>query len=156
MAKGGKSDGMLIDGDLSNGATWSEGVNEYVNVRSHAALAVGAVVAVVPSATGPVTSAPVALTGYQTIGVVCQAATAASEQIVVQTKGYAEAMVEGTTDVTVDDFVEVLATEAAFKLDHATARSVNSVAMAVDGVTAAGPALASVYLIGERVIVAAS
>ncbi|MCK9629605.1 MAG: hypothetical protein M0R37_13570 [Bacteroidales bacterium] len=147
---------MLIDGDLSNGATWSEGVNEYVNVRSHAALAVGDVIAVVPSTTGPVTSATVALAGYQTIGVVCQAASDAGEQVIVQTKGYCEAMVEGTTDVTVDDFMEVLATEAAFKLDHATVRSVNSVAVAVDGVTAAGPALASVYLIGERVIVAAS
>jgi hypothetical protein len=147
---------MLIDGDLSNGATWSEGVNEYVNVRSHAALAVGAVVAVVPSATGPVTSAPVALAGYQTIGVVCQAATAAAEQIVVQTKGYAEASVEGTTDVTADDFLEVLATEAAFKLDHATVRSVNSFAVAVDAIADAGPTVVSVYLIGERAIVAAS
>lgn len=156
MAKGGKSDGMLIDGDLSNGATWSEGVNEYVNVRSHAALTAGDVIAVVPSATGPVTAAPVALAGYQTIGVACQDASDAGEQIIVQTKGYAEANVEGTTDVTADDFLEVLATEDAFKLDHATTRSVNSVAVAVDAIADAGPTVVSVYLIGERAIVAAS
>jgi L-aspartate oxidase len=32
---------MLIDGDFSNGSTWSEGVNEYENVRAHDTLVVG-------------------------------------------------------------------------------------------------------------------
>lgn len=150
------ADATIYDVDNRNGNTWSEGVNEYQTVRSHAALTVGAVVAIVPSTTGPVTSAPVALTGYQTIGVVCQAATASGEYIKVQTKGYAEAAVEGTTDVAAGEFLEVLATEAAFKKDHATTRSVNSVAMAVDAQASNSAVVVSVYLFGERAIVASS
>lgn len=156
MAPGGKSDGMLIDGDFSNGATWSEGVNEFENVRAHGTLVVGQVVTIVPTITGPLTAAPVALSGYQKVGVVLAAATV-GQQVVVQTRGYAEALVDGNTnDVTADDFLEVIAAGTAFTLDHATVRSVNSVGMAVDAQAGATAVLSSVYLIGERVIVAGS
>ncbi|MBN2840809.1 MAG: hypothetical protein JXP37_07650 [Coriobacteriia bacterium] len=152
----GRSSATLVDGDYVEGACWSEGVNEFMSVQSHAALAVGSVIVISHDDEGPRTAAPAALAVYQRIGVVVVASTAADEWITVQTRGFAEALVEATTDITVDDYLEVLAAETAFKLDHATARSTNSVACAVDAATDAGPALATVFLLGDRAIVAAS
>jgi hypothetical protein len=150
------SSATIVDGDYANGSVWQEGVNEYMTVQSHAVLPVGSVIVISHDDEGPRTAAPATLAVYQRIGVVVVASTAANEWIKVQTRGFAEALVEGTTDVTVDDYLEVLTTETAFKLDHATARSTNSVAVAVDAVADAGPALATVFLLGDPAIVAAS
>lgn len=150
------SSAVLVDGDYANGSVWQEGVNEFMSCQSHAALAVGSVVVISHDDEGPRLATPAALAVYQRIGVVVVASTAADEWIKVQTRGFAEALVEATTDVTVDDYLEVLAAETAFKLDHATARSTNSVAVAVDAATAAGPALSTVFLLGDSAIVAAS
>ncbi len=73
-----------------------------------------------------------------------------------QTKGECEALVDGdANDVTVGDFLEVLNAATAFTLDHATARSSSSAAVAVDA-NAGAAALKTVWLIGDPVVVAGS
>ena len=71
-----------------------------------------------------------------------------------QIGGLCEALVEGTTDVAAGDFLEVLNTEIAWKKDGTV--SANSGAVAIDAVTDAGPALATVFLINKSHVVAAS
>ena len=105
-------------------------------------------------ATNPTAAAPGALAGYQEIGVATKTTTAAGF-LWYQTKGDAEALVEGTTDVAKDDFLEVLSTETSFKKDNAT-RSTNSVCIAQEAQASNASVLTNVYLTGERVIVASS
>jgi len=103
-----------------------------------------------PSAVTPATSAV-----YQKVGV-CTKTSATAGYVEYQIKGDCTfALVEGTTDVAKGDFLEVLNGETSLKKD-ATTRSVNSVAIAQAAQTADSSVATSVYLIGERVIIAAS
>lgn len=151
-----RANGTIVDVDYKNGVRWTEGVNEFLTAKSHDALTIGQPVVIDNTITGPATAAPAALAVYQYVAVVCETATAADEWVKVQIKGFCEANVDGdTSDVTADDYLEVIAAGTAFVLDHATARSTNSVARAIDGNTGAA-AVSSIYLLGDRVIVAAS
>jgi len=72
-----------------------------------------------------------------------------------QMSGYCEAFVEGTTDVAAGDFLEVLNANNEFKKDG-TSRTVNSVARAVEAQAENENVLVTVFLLGERVNIAAS
>lgn len=80
-----------------------------------------------------------------------QGATAGFQWCV--TEGSCDALVDGTTDVTKDDFLEILTTADSFVKD-ATSRSTNSGAIAREAVTANASTLSKIYLFGERVIIA--
>jgi len=155
MKMPGRSSASLVDTDYKNGAKWYEGVNEFQTVKSHAAIAAGDVVVITHSSTGPLTVAAATSSVYQRIGVAVNAASGAGEWITVQLRGFAEASVEGTTDVAAGDFLEVLTTENDFKKDGA-ARTVYSGAVAVDAQPSATPTVVTVYLIGDPVQIAAS
>ena len=107
--------------------------------------------------TNPTFSTPATSSVYQYVGVAVKAQDVSVEGyfIKVQIKGDAEALVEGTTDVAKDDFLEVLNTEDSFKKD-ASSRSTNSVCIAQEAQASDSEVLTNVYLLGERVIVAAS
>lgn len=73
----------------------------------------------------------------------------------VQVEGKAEALVDGDTDVSKDDFLEVLdGSVNAIKDD--TTRSENSVAVACEAQTANEGTLTDVWLLGGRAQIAAS
>ena len=74
--------------------------------------------------------------------------------VVIQ--GVCQALVDGTTDVANGAFLEVLNAGTGFVLDHATAPTVNAMAIAREAVTADENTEAEVYLIGGRVPIAAS
>ena len=103
----------------------------------------------------PIAIAVGTLAVYRYIGVTLQAITAAGWYW-MQIAGEVDALVEGTSDVAKGDYLEVLNTEDSFKKDHATVRSVNSVAVALAAKTANSEVLTPVWLIGHRVISAAS
>ena len=103
----------------------------------------------------PIAIAVGTLAVYRYIGVALQAITTAGWYW-FQIKGECQALVEGTSDVAVGDYLEVLNTEDSFKLDHATVRSVNSVAVALAAQKDNSEVLTSVLLLGDRVISAAS
>ena len=139
----------------SDGTRWSEGCNEYVTAESHAALAVGAVVGLWADSDGPVTYAPATLANSN-IGVVVEAASASGGNIIVQTRGFAEALCDGSGNaITADDNLEVINGTGYFVLDHATTKSANTVAAAVDALSAAQTVI-TVFLLGRNVDVAAS
>ena len=152
----------MLSGSLNDlggvaGAIKEEGNRKYVFAYCAAAETIGKVRAITfdgDVATNPTAGAPVNLAGYQTIGVATKTTTAAG-YLWYQIKGDAKALVEGTTDVAKDDFLEVLNGETSFKKDNAT-RSVNSVCIAQEAQAADASVLTNVYLTGERVIVAAS
>lgn len=92
---------------------------------------------------------------YQEVGVVLEAHAAAGYGW-VRVEGIVEALVDGTTDVAKDDYLEVLNT-AISAVKDGTARSVNSVAIANEAQTTAGSTtLATVTLLGGRALIAAS
>ncbi len=156
---------MVLTGSTSDlggllGKHEFEGNREYVWCYTSADVVRGQVGAIKydgDEETNPTFGAPAALTGYQRIGVAVKAQDVSVDGyfIKVQIAGDAEALVEGTTDVAKDDFLEVLSTEDSFKKDHAT-RSVNSVCIAQEAQASDSEVLTNVYLTGERVIVASS
>ena len=73
----------------------------------------------------------------------------------VQVFGECEAFVEGTSAVAAGDFLEVTNAKNEFYKDGSS-RSVNSPAIAVDAQATAGNVLSTVFLLGDRVIIAAS
>jgi hypothetical protein len=145
-----RSKGTLVDVDFANGAKASDGVNEYITAYSHAALVVGDVVQIIANAAGPLTKAVVTIADAAChIGVVCTAADGAGHWVKIQTRGFAEAFVEGTTDVVAGDSLKVLNGENDFKQDQSGGGfTVNTSAVAIDGQTNATPAVVSVYLTG--------
>lgn len=139
------------------GATKKEGNKEFIFAYCAAAETRGKVRAITydgDEETNPTAAAPTNLAGYQIIAVATLTTTAAGWQW-YQTKGDCEALVEGTTDVAKDDFLEVLTTETSFKKDSTT-RSVNSVCIAREAQASNSSVLTDVYMTGERVIVAAA
>jgi len=105
-------------------------------------------------ATNPKGAAPATLAVYQLVIIVPEL-TAAAGFFWCQYKGDAEVLCDGTTDIAKDDFLELLNAETALVKD-ATTRSTNSVAIAQEAYTDAADALTNVYLLGDRVIIAAS
>lgn len=139
------------------GARKVEGNREFLYAYCAAAETIGTVRVITYDGDeeyNPTAGTPATSSVYQIIGVATKTTTEAGFQW-YQVKGDAEALVEGTTDVAKDDFLEVLNTETSFKKD-ATSRSTNSVAIAQEAQTSNSSVLTNVYLLGERVIIAAS
>jgi hypothetical protein len=100
---------------------------------------------------------PATLGIAHTVGIAIETNTVAGDYW-FQVEGPCEAFTLGTTDITVDDFLEVCNNApTTLQIDHATVRSTSSVAVAVDAnATDTTPAVTSVWLIGDPVIIAAS
>lgn len=92
---------------------------------------------------------------YQEYAVVLANQGATAGVAKVQTKGHAFVLVEGTTDVAKDDYLELLNTEKSAKKD-AAARSVNSFAIACAAQASNSAVLTEVELLGATQICAAS
>lgn len=95
------------------------------------------------------------LSVYQEYAVVLANQGATAGVAKVQTKGHAFVLVEGTTDVAKDDYLELLNTEKSAKKDG-TARSVNSFAIACAAQASNSAVLTEVELLGATQICAAS
>lgn len=104
--------------------------------------------------TSPQVGDAATLAVYQEVGVILETMAAAGYAW-VQVAGVVDALVDGTTDVAKDDFLEVLNT-AVSAVKDATTRSVNSVAIANEAQASSTATLISVELLGGRVIIAAS
>jgi hypothetical protein len=102
----------------------------------------------------PKTAAPANLAVYQLI-VFCPELTAAAGFYWCQFRGDAEILVDGTTNVAKDDFLEVINGGVALIYDATTVK-VGSVAIAQEARTTDSAGLCNVYLLGFRVIVAAA
>lgn len=106
-------------------------------------------------ATNPTGSANATSTVYQYLVVATKTSTTAGFQW-AQYKGDCDfALVDGTTDVAKDDFLEVINAGTAMIKD-ATSRSALSVAIAREAQTANAATATLVYLIGDRVTNAAT
>lgn len=92
---------------------------------------------------------------YQEVAVVLADQGATAGFAWVQTKGKVGILVEGTTDVAKDDFLELLNTEKSLKKDGTT-RTVNAIAVACAAQAANSAVLTDCILCGGRVIIAAS
>lgn len=102
----------------------------------------------------PKVADPATLAVYQYVGVLLEAQTAAGYAW-VRIKGKVKALVDGTTDVAKDDYLEVLNNTVGAVKD-ATTRSVNSVAIAREAQATNENTLTDVELLGDRAIIAAS
>lgn len=146
-----------LDGTGVQGARKSVGMNEYLYAYVPASAAVGEVYIVTHDGdeeTCPKLVAAATLAVYQEYAVVLAATTAAGFAW-VQVKGKANVLVEGTTDVVKDDYLELLTTEKSAKKD-ATTRSVNSFAIACAAQAANSAVLTECILLGGPAIVAAT
>jgi len=158
MSKGGTmSNDISTLGGIA-GAIKTDGNREFIYCYVAAAAAQGAPLVLTydgDEATNPKTAAPATLAVYQLIvfPLALQGSTAGFAWC--QYRGDAEVLVTGATDVAKDDFLEVTNTETALEKD-ATTVSVNSVAIAQEAYTDAADLLTNVYLLGNRVIIAAS
>jgi hypothetical protein len=147
----------VLDGTGLQGSVRSQGGNEFMMVYVSEAKAQGEFQVITfdgDEETNPKLADAATLAVYQKVGVLLEAVTTAGFYE-VQTKGVCEALVDGTTDVAKDDFLEVLNTSVSAVKDGTT-RSVNSVAIAREAQTTNAGTLTDVYLLGERVIIAAS
>ena len=82
-----------------------------------------------------------------------QGATAGFQDCIV--KGYCEALVDGTTDVAKDDFLEVINGADGAVKDNAT-RSANSFAIACEAQATDSDVLTDVYVLDNDVVIASS
>lgn len=147
-----------LDGTGSQGSRMVQGMNEFLYAYVPASATKGQVLVVGydgDEETCPKLTTPATLAVYQEIAVVLKDQGATAGFAWVQVKGKCEALVEGTTDVAKDDYLEVLNTETSFKKDG-TARTVNAVAIACEAQASNSSVLTDVILLGGRVIVAAS
>lgn len=147
-----------LDGTGAQGARRWQGVNEYVYAYVPASAAKGAAYVLTydgDEETNPKLVAAATLAVYQEVVIVLETQGSAAGFAWVQVRGNCEALVEGTTDVAKDDFLELLNTETSMKKD-ATTRSVNSIAIAREAQASNSAVLTDVFLIGDRVIIAAS
>lgn len=139
------------------GARKVDGNREFIYAYCAAAETVGKVRVITfdgDEETNPTAAEPATSSVYQIVGVATKTTTAAGFQW-YQIRGDAEALVEGTTDVAKDDFLEVLNAETSFKKDAAS-RSTNSAAIAQEAQASNSSVLTNVYLFGERLLIAAS
>jgi hypothetical protein len=148
-----------LDGTGAQGARKVVGMNEYLFAYVPASAVKGEVYVVTydgDEETCPKLIAAGTLAVYQEVAVVLADQGASAGFAWVQTKGKVKMLVEGTSDVAKDNYLEVLNTEKSAKLDHASVRSVNSVAIACEAQTTNSDVLTDVILLGGRVIVAAT
>lgn len=104
----------------------------------------------------PTVITPTTLAVYQ-LPVVAPSGIAGAGWKWFQYRGKCKALCNGgTTDLALGDYLEFINGGDGLTVDHATIRSVNSIAVAEEAYTSATPALKDVYLIGDRVIIAGS
>lgn len=148
-----------LDGTGAQGSRKVVGMNEYLFAYVPASAVKGEVYVVTydgDEETNPKLIAAATLAVYQEVAVVLKDQGASAGFNWVQTKGKVGMLVEGTSDVAKDNYLEVLNTEKSAKLDHASVRSVNSIAIACEAQATNSAVLTDVILLGGRVIVAAS
>lgn len=149
-------DKETIDGTGLLGARKVVGKQEFVYVYLPASKAKGEFQVITfdgDEETSPKLADAATLAVYQEVGVVLEAHSAA-DYAWVQVRGVCEALVDGTTDVAKDDFLEVLNGSVNAVKDGTL--SVNSVAIARETQTANSGTLTEVELLGKPVIIAAS
>ncbi len=100
----------------------------------------------------PILIAPVKLAVYQYVAV-AREAIAVAGWYWVQVEGACSALLDGTTDVGVGDYLQLYETNANMILDSATTISTHSCANALEARTANTVGLQSVFLLGNRVII---
>ena len=147
-----------VDGTGLQGSRKRVGVNEFVYVQFPATTAAGRPMVVTYDGDEEVMVKGVAAATaafYQEIAVTPRLAGAAAEFMWCQVKGMGKMLVDGTTDVAKDDYLEVLNTGTAAVKDGAT-RTVNSVAIACEAQATNANTLTLVQLLGDRVIIAAT
>lgn len=147
-----------VDGTGMQGARKRIGVNEYVYMQVPATTAAGTPLIVTHDGDEEVMVkgvAPATLAVYQEVAVVPALQGSSAGFQWCQTKGICKVLCDGTTDIAKDAYLELLNAETALVSDS-TARSVNSVAIACEAYTDTTDALTTVFLLGDRVIVAAS
>lgn len=148
----------VIDGTGLLGARVRQGRNEYLYAIVPANAVKGETYVVTydgDEETCPKLVAAATLAVYQEYAVVLADQGATAGVAKVQTKGHAYMLVEGTTDVAKDDYLELLNTEKSAKKDG-TARSVNSYAIACEAQASNSAVLIQVELLGATQICAAS
>lgn len=151
-------DKSVEDGTGVLGSRKKVGVNEYIFLNVPATTAAGRPMVVTydgDEATLVKGVAPATSSVYQEIAIVPRLIGSAAEDVWCQTRGICEALLDGTTDIAKDDYLEVLNTDTALSKD-ATTRSVYSVAIATEAYTDTPDALYTVMLLGDRVQIAAS
>lgn len=151
-------DVSVEDGTGFLGAKKRVGANEFICLNVPATTAAGTPMVVTydgDEASLVKAVAPATSSAYQLIAIVPKLIGSAAENVWCQTRGICEALINGTTDIAKDDYLEVLNTGTAMVKDG-TARTVNSVAIATEAYTASTDAQYTVMLLGDRVIVAAS
>lgn len=147
-----------LDGTGVQGAKMKQGINEYIYIQVPANTAKGTPLVVTYDGDEEVMVKGVAAATaafYQEIAVTPRLAGAAAEFMWCQTKGIAKMLVDGTTDVAKDDYLEVLNTATSAVKDGA-ARTVNAFAIACEAQATNSAVLTTVQLLGDRVIIAAS
>jgi hypothetical protein len=151
-------DKSVEDGTGVLGSRKKVGVNEYIFLNVPATTAAGRPMVVTydgDEATLVKGVAPATSSVYQEIAIVPRLIGSAAEDVWCQTRGICEALLDGTTDIAKDDYLEVLNADTALSKD-ATTRSVYSVAIATEAYTDTPDALYTVMLLGDRVQIAAS
>lgn len=147
-----------LDGTGSQGARKTVGKNEFLYAYVPANALEGEVYVVTHDGdeeTCPKLVTAATLAVYQEYAVVINDQGASAGFAWVQTKGHANVLVEGTTDVAKDDYLELLNAEKSAKKD-ATSRSVNSFAIACAAQAANSAVLTECELLGGTQICAAS
>jgi len=147
-----------VDGTGAQGSRMAAGVNEFVYMQVPATTAAGTPLVVTYDGDEEVMVkgvAPATLAVYQDIAIVPVLQGSAAGFQWCQTKGLCKALLDGTTDIAKDDYLELVNAETAF-IQDSTARSTNSVAIACEAYTSTPDALKTVQMLGDRVIVAAS
>lgn len=150
--------GIDVTGKGTQGARKKVGVNEYIYCQFPATTAAGTPMVVTYDGDEEVMVKGVAaatLAVYQEIVICPELVGSAAEFKWGQTKGIASVLVNGTTDIAKDDYLEVINGADNLVYDS-TVRSVNSVAIACEAYTDSTDALKTVQLLGDRVIVAGS
>jgi len=148
----------VLDGTGLQGARKRQGMNEYLFAYVPASALKGEAYVVTfdgDEETCPKLVAAATAAFYQEIAIVLADQGTAAGFAWVQVAGKAEALVEGTTDVAKDDFLELLNTEKSMKKDGTT-RTVNAIAIACEAQASNADVLTDVILLGANVIIAAS
>lgn len=147
-----------LDGTGAQGSRRMQGANEFLYAYVPASALRGEVYVVTydgDEETCPKLVTAATLAVYQEYAVVLADQGSAAGFAWVQTKGHAYVLVEGTTDVAKDDYLELLNTEKSAKKDAAT-RSTNSFAIACAAQADNSAVLTEVQLLGGTQICAAS
>jgi len=151
-------DKSVEDGTGVLGSRKRVGVNEYIFLNVPATTAAGTPMVVSydgDEATLVKGVAPATSSVYQEIAIVPRLIGSAAEDVWCQTRGICEALLDGTTNIAKDSYLEVLNTDTALTVDGST-RTVYSVAIATEAYEDTPDALYTVMMLGDRVQIAAS